>query len=122
MHRDLKPENIFITKQNEVQLIDFGLASLLFSGKLKDACGSINQIAPEVQLQVGYDFKVDIWAFAVVAQELITGSTPWDDMEDIEAMNSIVDDDFDFRPLKGKINPKLISILKNCLVKDPDQR
>jgi len=44
----LKPENIFITDQNKIKIIDFGLANIDFTHNQKEACGSINYIAPEV--------------------------------------------------------------------------
>ena len=49
VHRDLKPENLLLDKDNNIKLIDFGLAnSMKDSQALVTACGSPNYAAPEV--------------------------------------------------------------------------
>ncbi|MEI6156612.1 MAG: serine/threonine-protein kinase, partial [bacterium] len=52
VHRDLKPENIMVNDQDEVKLIDFGIAGLAGSrrltfSKLSQVMGSPDYIAPE---------------------------------------------------------------------------
>jgi carbon catabolite-derepressing protein kinase len=48
-HRDLKPENLLLDEDNNIKLIDFGLANSMRDGTaLITACGSPNYAAPEV--------------------------------------------------------------------------
>ena len=48
-HRDLKPENLLLDEDNNIKLIDFGLANSMRDGtSLSTACGSPNYAAPEV--------------------------------------------------------------------------
>jgi len=48
-HRDLKPENLLLDEENNIKLIDFGLANQMEDGRsLSTACGSPNYAAPEV--------------------------------------------------------------------------
>ena len=48
-HRDLKPENLLLDEDNNIKLIDFGLANSMRDGQsLNTACGSPNYAAPEV--------------------------------------------------------------------------
>jgi carbon catabolite-derepressing protein kinase len=48
-HRDLKPENLLLDEDNNIKLIDFGLANSMRDGQsLSTACGSPNYAAPEV--------------------------------------------------------------------------
>lgn len=35
-------------------------------------------MAPEVVMQKGYDFKVDVWSLGIVLHELLSGESPFD--------------------------------------------
>jgi serine/threonine protein kinase len=63
-HRDLKPGNILINENNEIKIIDFGLAEIVKSNEnnLSGKKGTVKYMAPEV-LQPGstYNEKCDIW-------------------------------------------------------------
>ncbi len=51
-HRDLKPENLLLSVDGALKLCDFGLCAVFQykgnSRKLRDRCGSMPYIAPEV--------------------------------------------------------------------------
>ena len=81
VHRDLKPQNIMLTPEGEVSkpvIIDFGLASR------SDACqdgatisGSPDYMAPE-QFRTGLVTQAaDIYAFALILFEMLSGSRPF---------------------------------------------
>lgn len=87
IHRDLKPENVLIrlTDNNTplVKLIDFGLckpdfkssngmATLTETGEL---LGSPAYMSPEQALGQKVDKRTDVYSFALILYELITGST-----------------------------------------------
>ncbi|KDQ64602.1 hypothetical protein JAAARDRAFT_201918 [Jaapia argillacea MUCL 33604] len=80
-HRDLKPENILITKEGNVLLSDFGLATKdLVSGD--HGCGSSYYMSPEC---IGDETRLakystrhsDIWALGIVLTNMVTGRNPW---------------------------------------------
>lgn len=92
-HRDLKPENILLSREGNLKIADFGLATLFeYKGEKKlcrTSCGSPPYTAPEVvncdsrlakKLDQGYhgDY-VDIWSSGVVLFVLLAGNTPWDE-------------------------------------------
>ena len=80
IHRDIKPSNIMINKENQVKLLDFGLAlmsspdpRLTSSGSL---LGSVHYISPEQIRGESLDARSDLYALGVTMYELITGKLP----------------------------------------------
>ena len=80
-HRDLKPENLLLDENNNIKLIDFGLANnMRDSHALKTACGSPNYAAPELISGKSYSgIEVDIWSCGVILYAMVCGSLPFDD-------------------------------------------
>lgn len=80
-HRDLKPENLLLDDNNNIKLIDFGLANSMKDAQtLKTACGSPNYAAPEVISGKQYDgVEVDVWSCGVILYAMVCGSLPFDD-------------------------------------------
>jgi serine/threonine protein kinase len=84
-HRDLKPENIMLQAQSggalHVRLIDFGISTIedLQSSHKRAGtrvAGSLGYMAPE-QLDGQPSAATDIYAFGVIAYEMITGRKPF---------------------------------------------
>ena len=80
VHRDLKPDNMLVSSYNldnhevDIKLVDFGFAS---DGTLesKAKLGSPIYMAPELyHTNISNDFKVDIWAFGIIAFQLLSGN------------------------------------------------
>ena len=76
--RDLKPGNIMITPENQVRLIDFGIARLFVPGKARDtqALGTPGYSAPEQYGKGQTDERSDLYALGVILHELLTGHDP----------------------------------------------
>ncbi|OQZ00093.1 MAG: hypothetical protein B6D41_00300 [Chloroflexi bacterium UTCFX4] len=76
--RDLKPANIMLTPQEQIKLIDFGIARFFQAGKKKDTAlfGTAGYAAPE-QYGIGQtDARSDIYSFGVVLHHLLTKHDP----------------------------------------------
>jgi len=76
--RDIKPANIMITPEDEVRLIDFGIARF-FAANTKDtsALGSPGYAAPE-QYKKGSEPKSDVYALGALFHFLLSGTDPSD--------------------------------------------
>jgi serine/threonine protein kinase/Tfp pilus assembly protein PilF len=80
-HRDLKPENVMVQTvdgEDRVKLIDFGIAGIQnsrFSGQKTRIAGTAGYMAPE-QLAGQAVAESDIYALAVLACEMLTGTLP----------------------------------------------
>lgn len=83
-HRDLKPENIMVKDlghgERQVKIIDFGIATVRDPAEagtqLTEVAGSVKYMAPE-QLMGRPQAASDIYALAVIAYELLTGTVPF---------------------------------------------
>ncbi|CCA68771.1 related to checkpoint kinase chk1 [Serendipita indica DSM 11827] len=83
-HRDLKPENLLLSINGVLKLCDFGLCAVFqYKGttrKLKDRCGSLPYIAPELAYDGAYEaVPIDIWGAGIILYTLLLGTTPWDE-------------------------------------------
>jgi len=80
IHRDLKPENILMTKDNEIKVIDFGIAQLLTESPEPGALprqrliGTPIYMSPEQRENPeSVSFPSDIYSLGIVSYELILG-------------------------------------------------
>lgn len=85
VHRDLKPANLGVVSIDppKAVILDLGLAHHIEASEVKlgiqpmpGQVGTVMYLAPEMELQP-YNEKVDIWAFGLIALQLMTGFHPW---------------------------------------------
>ena len=91
IHCDLKPENIMLNSDfTKAIIIDFG--SACFTNKrVFTYIQSRYYRAPEVILEIGYDFKIDMWSFGCVLGELATGRPIFAGKNEIDQFLAVVE-------------------------------
>jgi serine/threonine protein kinase len=132
LHRDLKPANIvahdFGGGMRAHKIVDFGLVRDLHSEstRLTGAnmfVGTFAYAAPEQMIGAGLDARSDQYSLAVVAYELLTGRTPFDDSDPGQLIAALITKPV---PLPTKIRPDLPKwvdiVLGRALAKSPGDR
>jgi len=98
LHRDIKPENIIITPDDNIKLLDLGLAKVIESSlKLTKSgyfIGTYHYASPEQLTGDPLDSSCDIYSLGIVLYELTTAARPYksDDIRELvyEKVNSPV--------------------------------
>ena len=92
VHRDLKPENIMVDAEDNIKLIDFGIAGDAAAKRLTyanftAAIGTPNYISPEQVKGKRGDARSDIYSMGIILYEMLTGKLPFTGPSPIAAMN-----------------------------------
>lgn len=88
LHRDLKPGNVLVTADNEVKVLDFGLAAE--PEHAKEVAGTLAYMAPEVILGDPPSSAADLYAVGVMAYEIFVGKHPFEADSPSQLINEIL--------------------------------
>lgn len=120
-HKDLKSLNILIDSDEEPKLIDFGLAvetELLNKGPRRYAATPAYS-APELFLQKELSSGLDIYAFGVLAWEILTNRVPFDGFSAAKIKTKVISK-------KGldcsTVEFRYRALIESCLHHNPNKR
>ena len=134
IHRDLKPANLFVTPENRLKILDFGLAILLRTGDEVDITRSLSEFPGRVTGTLPYmspeqlrgetiDARSDIYSAGAVMYEMATGQRAFPQSQSVQLMGAILHQQpAPPRSLKEGFSSGLQAVILKALDKDPAER
>ncbi|MDB4890546.1 MAG: protein kinase [Gemmatimonadetes bacterium] len=134
VHRDIKPENVLLN-DGTAMVADFGVARAISAAATLAGNGTITQagvqvgtpayMAPEQAAgDPDVDFRADLYAFGVMAYELLAGQHPFAQRRTAHALviAHMTETPVALTTHSTTVAPSMASIVMQCLGKDPLER
>ncbi len=117
LHRDLKPGNV-VAVNGEVRVLDFGLS--VAHGEGGGASGTLAYMAPELLEGSPASEASDLYAFGLIAYEMLAGRHPFR----TERIDTLIEDIFKCVPDIAALpqDDQLIALIGRLLAKHPENR
>jgi serine/threonine-protein kinase len=128
VHRDMKPENVMVDDNDNIKLIDFGIASnagsrRLTFAKFSPTMGTPDYVSPEQVKGKRGDQRSDLYALGVMLYEMLTGKVPFSGANPFLIMNDrLLNNPVPPREVDPAITPQLQEIIYRALGRDPKNR
>jgi serine/threonine protein kinase len=132
VHRDVRPGNVFVENRTARAVLgDFGIAALLESGAATAArltmlgvkLGDTRYMSPEQLRGEPVTEASDMYAFGILAYEVLTGRGPYEAKGEAQMMAAHVQGEpLKLRELRADVDPAVAARLERCLAKDPNRR
>ena len=125
IHRDIKPSNIMLTNDNDVRIIDFGIAILRDAdiSRIEGIAGSPSYMSPEQVQSAEITPSSDLYSLGAVMYEMLTGFRPFRATSLSRLLNQIV---YATPPpvhtLRAAVPEELEEVVATALQKETSQR
>jgi serine/threonine protein kinase len=117
LHRDLSPGNILISRQGEVKIVDFGLATSEARLVGRKLVGSYAYMSPEQADSATLDARSDLFSCGVLLWEMLSGKTLFVDEDDEKTLARVRTAEV------PAVEPReLDDVIKRAAARDANQR
>ncbi len=129
IHRDIKPSNFMITSDNDIRIIDFGIAKSLDDTNhllTKDGTkvGTTFYMSPQQVKGQVLDRRTDIYSLGVTLFQMVTGQYPYEkSASEYEIYNKIVNDPLpSAKDFYTGVSQKMLDVISKATQKKPLDR
>jgi TolB-like protein len=136
VHRDLKPANVMLTNDDQVKVLDFGLAKEIRAAGCDDATmtsagrteagvvmGTPSYMSPEQIVGRAIDHRTDIFSLGIILYEMAAGQRPFQGRSSVELASAILRDTPPLvTGLRTDLPNGLARIIRRCLEKEAADR
>jgi len=128
IHRDIKPSNIVIDKNDDVKLLDFGIAKNNDGDSLRTVVGegvggTPMYMSPEHVNGTQITIKSDIYSLGVTLWQMLTGTAPYEGMATGVIYTKILSDNLkDIQDVYAHVSIRMNEIIQKATQKDPADR
>ncbi|MCG2591043.1 serine/threonine-protein kinase [Rhodohalobacter sulfatireducens] len=126
IHRDIKPANIIFSEDDELKIIDFGLAKFANQTMLTKSgttLGTASYMSPEQLQGAAVDHRTDIWALGVLLYEILAGRCPFQGEYEQAIMYSIANEEPEYiTKIRPDVPIRVEKIINKALQKHPEKR
>ena len=128
IHRDIKPSNIIIDRNDDVKLLDFGIAKDYNLDSYRTIAGegvggTPMYMSPEHVSNSEITIKSDIYSLGVTLWQMLTGVAPYEGMAIGVIYSKILNDNLkDIQEVYAHVSPRMNDVLKKATHKNPEDR
>ena len=127
VHADLKPPHIFVTGEERITVLDFGIAKALEKNRLAKTVkfGTPHYMSPERLREGRTNEHDDMWAVGVILYEMVSGHRPYSDLEDSDShatLSHAIETNAPREPLPSSCPRDLVAIIHKLLNHQVDRR
>lgn len=121
LHRDLTLSNLLLTKDMNIKIADFGLATQINTPDEKHftMCGTPNFISPEIASRNAHGLEADVWSLGCMMYTFLTGKPPFDTEGIRNTLNKVVQAEFE---MPKYLSPEAQDLISGLLRKNPMDR
>ncbi|XP_071667038.1 striated muscle preferentially expressed protein kinase isoform X2 [Patagioenas fasciata] len=125
VHLDIKPDNIIVSGMNALKIIDFGSAQTynpLVLRQLGRRVGTLEYMSPEVVKGDPVGSAADVWGVGVLTYIMLSGRSPFFELDPIETENRILAGRFDAFRLYPNVSQSAALFIRKVLAVHPWSR